>query len=79
MKPFDFQLIQWKCIPSHRHPLLSVYEARRLVQEPSCCVVHIFLTQRQIGFVCGVHVLIPRLTKGGCNLQHPLRFFPRSL
>ena len=36
MKPFNFQLIQWKCFPQHRHPLLSAYEARRLVREPSC-------------------------------------------
>ena len=36
MKPFDFQLIKWKYIPKHRHPLLSAYEARRLVREPSC-------------------------------------------
>ena len=36
MKPFNFQLIQWKCIPQHRHTLLSAYEARRLVREPSC-------------------------------------------
>ena len=38
MKPFDFQLIQWKCFPQHRHPLLSAYEARRLVREPSCFI-----------------------------------------
>ena len=36
MKPSDFQLIQWKLIPEHHHPLLSAYEARHLVREPSC-------------------------------------------
>ena len=36
MKRVDFQLIQWKCIPQHCHPLLSAYEARRLVREPFC-------------------------------------------
>ena len=41
-----------------------------MVQEPSCCVVHIFLTQRRIGFVCGV--LIPRLHEYGepTNMVH---------
>ena len=39
MKPFDFHLIQWKCIPQHRHPLLSAYVARRLVWEPSCMLL----------------------------------------
>ena len=39
MQPFDFQLIQWKCIPQHRHPLLSAYEARRLIREPSCLLL----------------------------------------
>ena len=38
MKPFNFQIIQWKCIPYYRHPLSSAYEARRLVREPSCLV-----------------------------------------
>ena len=43
MKPINFQLIQWKRIPLRRHPLLSAYEARHLVREPSCYSVVVLL------------------------------------
>ena len=73
MKPFDFQLIQWKCVPLHRHPLLSAYEARTFGSRTIllCCS---YLFNAKADWVC-VWCTYPSSNQGGGLLQLPLRFF----